>query len=138
LKPPAPPLAERIPIKVAADLIEVRRRVTAAAQALDFGLVEETKLVTAASELTRNILQYATRGRLLLEGLDEAARRGVRLTFEDDGPGIPDLDRAMQDGYSTANGMGLGLPGTRRLAHEFLIETTPGRGTRVVIVMWKR
>ncbi|MFL5254580.1 MAG: anti-sigma regulatory factor [Rhodopila sp.] len=134
----APPLVERVPIAVAADLIEVRRRVAAAAQALEFGLVEETKLVTAASELTRNILQYATHGLLLLEGLDEPARRGVRLTFEDEGPGIPDLDRAMQDGYSTARGMGLGLPGTRRLAHEFLIETTPGRGTRVVIVMWKR
>jgi serine/threonine-protein kinase RsbT len=138
LNPPTPLLVERIPIAAAADLIEVRRRVTAAAQALDFGLVEETRLVTAASELTHNILQYATHDLLLLEGLDEAARCGVRLTFEDEGPGIPDLDRAMQDGYSTANGMGLGLPGTRRLAHEFLIETTPGRGTRVVIVMWKR
>ena len=75
---------------------------------------------------------------MLLEGLDEPARHGLRLTFEDEGPGIPDLDRAMQDGYSTAKGMGLGLPGTRRLAHEFLIETNPGQGTRVIIVMWKR
>jgi serine/threonine-protein kinase RsbT len=75
---------------------------------------------------------------MLMESVDEPARCGVRLVFEDQGPGIGDLDRAMQDGYSTGKGIGLGLPGTRRLAHEFVIETVPGTGTRVVIVMWKR
>ncbi|CAH2602051.1 anti-sigma B factor RsbT [Rhodovastum atsumiense] len=130
--------AEPVPILAASDLVEVRRRVIAAARALDLGLLEQTKLVTAASELTRNMLQYAKCGRMLLEAVDEPARRGVRLVFEDEGPGIADLERAMQDGYSTGKGMGLGLPGTRRLAHEFTIETAPGHGTRVIIVMWKR
>lgn len=102
-----------------------------------FSLVDQTKMVTAASELGRNTVIHGRGGTAVLELLEEGARRGVRLTFEDQGPGIPDIGRALQDGYTTGNGMGLGLGGSRRLVNEFQIESTPGSGTRVIAVRWR-
>jgi serine/threonine-protein kinase RsbT len=102
-----------------------------------FGLVDQTKIVTAASELARNTYSYGGGGMVMIEELQDGARRGLRLTFEDAGPGIPDVEMALRDGYTTGNGMGLGLGGTRRLVHEFDIATRPGEGTRVTIVRWR-
>jgi serine/threonine-protein kinase RsbT len=127
-----------LPVADAAALIEVRRHISASARVLGFGLVEQTKLITAASELGRNILTHAGHGRVTIETLQDPGRSGIRLTFADQGPGIPDVDRAMQDGYTSGRGMGMGLPGARRLTHEFSIETAPGRGTSVMIAMWRR
>ncbi len=121
-----------------AALIEVRRQVTEAARTVGFGLVEHTKLITASAELARNIIEHAGSGRLTIEIVAREDRRGVRLTFIDQGPGIADVDLAMRDGYTSARGMGLGLPGAKRLTHEFSIATEIGKGTSVVIVMWKR
>ena len=105
---------------------------------MGFGLVDHTKLITAASELARNIALYAGTGSITVEELAGVGRNGLRLVFEDRGPGIPDIGQAMQDGYSTGKGMGLGLPGAKRLAHEFSIDSAPGVGTRVVFVLWRR
>lgn len=116
----------------------LRRAVDDAGRAADFGLVNQTKLMTAASELARNIVAYARGGVVTVEQVQASGRIGVRLVFADEGPGIPDLDRAMQDGYSTSRGMGLGLPGAKRLAHEFSIASAADSGTRVVFVLWKR
>lgn len=115
-----------------------RRAVDDAGRAVGFGLVDQTKLMTAASELARNIVLYAHSGTMTVEHARAAGRTGVRLIFEDSGPGIPDLERAMQDGYSTGKGMGLGLPGAKRLAHEFSITSAPGVGTQVMFMLWKR
>ena len=116
----------------------VRQAVDDAGRRIGFGLVDQTKLMTAASELARNIVLYAQGGTMTIEHASAAGRSGVRLIFEDAGPGIPDLERAMQDGYSTGKGMGLGLPGAKRLAHEFSITSSPGSGTRVMFMLWKR
>lgn len=115
-----------------------RRAVDDAGRAAGFGLVDQTKLMTAASELARNIVLYTHGGTMTIEHANATGRVGVRLIFADGGPGIPDLERAMQDGYSTGKGMGLGLPGAKRLAHEFTITSTPGVGTRVMFMLWKR
>jgi serine/threonine-protein kinase RsbT len=104
---------------------------------MGFSLVDQTKIVTAASELARNTIQHGGGGRALIETLIDGSRRGVRLTFEDQGPGIADVALALRDGFSTAGGLGLGLSGARRLSNEFSIESTPGRGTRVMIARWK-
>jgi len=104
---------------------------------LGFSLVDQTKLVTAASELARNLVQHAGGGVVKVETIAEGPRRGLRLVFEDKGPGIPDLELAMRDGYSTDGGLGLGLSGARRLSNEFAIDSTPGQGTRVTIARWK-
>ena len=109
-----------------------------AGRVLGFGLVDHTKLITAASELARNIAHYAGSGSVAVEEVSGLGRCGLRLVFEDRGPGIPVIGRVMQDGYSSGNGMGLGLPGAKRLAHEFSIDSTPGVGTRVVFVLWRR
>lgn len=101
------------------------------------GLVDLTKIVTAASEIARNTLDYGKGGTMLLEEVRDGIRSGVRLTFEDQGPGIADIDRAMTDGYTSGSGMGLGLGGTKRLVDEFQLESTPGSGTRVAILKWK-
>jgi serine/threonine-protein kinase RsbT len=119
-------------------LTELRRRISDAAKGLKFGLVETTKLLTATNELARNIIVHAGAGNVRLEAVREGHRSGLRLCFEDSGPGIANIDLAMQDGYTSGKGMGMGLPGTRRLVHEFSIESEVGRGTRIVIVMWKR
>ena len=123
-----------------ADLIHVRQILRSAAVEAGLGLVDQTKLITAGSELTRNILSYATgrRGQVQVEEVRRADRRGVRATFSDEGPGIEDLDAAMSDGYSTGGSLGLGLPGSKRLVDALTIDSAPGKGTTVVIVKWGR
>lgn len=134
----APSLTEEIvPIRNEADLVSVRYQVRSKAKALGLGLVDETKLVTAVSELARNCLVYGGGGSATLGVAQALNRVGVQVTIEDRGPGIADLKRAMENGYSTGSGLGLGLPGSRRLVHEFDIATEVGRGTRITIVRWK-
>ena len=107
------------------------------AASLGFGLLDQTRLATVASELARNAVKYATGGRLILQPTADArGRAGLRLIFEDEGPGIPDLDAAMRDGFSTGKSLGKGLPGSKRLVDEFTIESAPGRGTSVTVVRW--
>ena len=121
------------------DLVRLRQLVREQAVAQRFGLVEQTKLITAASELGRNTFLHGGGGSAWLDVVTNAAgRRGIRLRFVDQGPGIADLALALKDGYSTGSGLGLGLSGSRRLADEFEIDSAPGRGTRVVITSWKR
>ena len=119
------------------DIVRVRQRVRDWAVSLGFSLVDQTKLVTAASELARNTVVYGKGGTLLLEALSHDSKRGLRLTFEDRGPGIADLTLALKDGYTTGSGLGLGLSGARRLSQEFEITSRVGEGTRVVIGRWK-
>jgi serine/threonine-protein kinase RsbT len=124
-------------IRSSEDVVMVRQAVREFAKAAGFSLVDETKIVTAASELARNVIQYGGGGTVLLEALNDDVRRGVRLVFEDQGPGIADLELALRDGYSTGGGLGLGLSGARRLANEFAIDSRPGAGTRVMITRWR-
>jgi serine/threonine-protein kinase RsbT len=119
------------------DIVHVRHLVREWARQQGFGLVEQTKIVTAASELARNMVHYGGGGVLRLEVLHQRMRCGLQLTFEDRGPGIADIELAMKDGYTTGYGLGLGLGGAKRLAHEFDIVSRPGEGTRVRIVQWK-
>jgi serine/threonine-protein kinase RsbT len=100
-------------------------------------LVDQTKIITAASELARNTLDYGGGGKVQVDAVEAGGRRGVRLTFEDKGPGIADIQTALKDGYTTGKGMGLGLGGAKRLANEFWIESKPGEGTKIVIARWK-
>ena len=130
-------LSDQRQIQSAEDVVAVRQAVRQRAVELGFSLVDQTKIVTAASELARNTLQYGGGGTVTLEGLEEAGRRGLRLVFEDRGPGIANLDLAMKDGYSTGGGLGLGLSGARRLSNEFHVDSRPGQGTRVTIVRWR-
>jgi serine/threonine-protein kinase RsbT len=130
-------LSEHRAIRSPEDVVAVRQAVRQRAIELGFNLVDQTKIVTAASELARNTLQYGGGGQATIEGLDESGRRGLRLTFEDQGPGIPDVQLAMKDGFSTGTGLGLGLSGARRLSNDFHIESTVGEGTRVVITRWR-
>lgn len=137
------PAPDTVPAQLAivaeADLIRVRQALRGAAQQAGLGLVDTTKLITAGSELARNILSYATgsRGRFRAEQVTAVGRRGVRATFSDDGPGIDDVDKALTDGYSTGGSLGLGLPGARRLCDEMAI-STGADGTTVVITKWAR
>jgi serine/threonine-protein kinase RsbT len=126
-----------LPLTNEHDIVLSRQAVRRMAQQQGFSLVDQTKMVTAASELARNALIYGGGGTLKWAMLSEGAKRGLRLTFEDHGPGIPNLDLAMTDGWSSGSGLGLGLTGTRRLVNEFEIESTVGVGTRVVITRWK-
>ncbi len=119
------------------DIVRVRQRVRDWAVQIGFSLVDQTKLVTAASELARNTLVYGRGGTLLMEAVLNDSRRGLRLTFDDEGPGIPDVDLALKDGFTTGSGLGLGLSGARRLSHDFQLTSKPGEGTRVVIGRWK-
>ena len=119
------------------DIVTVRQQVRVWAVAQGLGLVDQTKIVTAASELARNTLEYGGGGTALLEALQDGARKGLRLTFEDRGPGIADLARALTDGYTTGGGMGLGLSGSKRLVNDFDIWSQPGEGTRVTVTRWK-
>ena len=130
-------LSEQKPIETSEDVVSVRQAVRQRAIELGFNLVDQTKIVTAASELARNTLQYGGGGTLVLEGVQDGGRKGLRLTFEDHGPGIPDVQLAMKDGYTTGNGLGLGLSGARRLSNDFAIDSRPGEGTRVTIVRWR-
>jgi serine/threonine-protein kinase RsbT len=115
----------------------VRQAVRKWAAELAFSLVDQTKIVTAASELARNTLLHGGGGRARLEMLDEGNRRGLRLSFSDQGPGIPDIDLALRDGYTTGSGLGLGLGGSKRLVNEFNIESRVGEGTCVTVIRWK-
>lgn len=117
--------------------MRLRQAVRERAVALGFGLVDQTKIVTAASELARNAMLHGGGGHAEIAELHAGSRRGLRLTFIDEGPGIEDIEQAMQDGFTTGTGLGLGLGGARRLVNEFRIESTPGRGTRVTIVRWR-
>lgn len=119
-------------------LLAVRASLRATAIELGFGVVAQTKFITAASELARNVLRYAGRGTMVVERLQDGRRAGLRARFDDKGPGIADLELALQDGYSTSNGMGVGLPGARRLVDNFHIESEPGEGTVVEITAWTR
>ena len=131
------PLSENRPIATPEDVVAVRQAVRQRAVELGFNLVDQTKIVTAASELARNTLQYGGGGTLRIEEIIEGTRRGLRLVFEDNGPGIPNIELAMKDGYTTGGGLGLGLSGAKRLSSEFFIDSRPGEGTRVTIVRWR-
>ena len=124
-------------IHSSADVVLVRQAVRQLAVKLGFGLVDQTKIVTAASELARNTLDYGGGGTVKLEALHEGIRRGLKLTFEDSGPGIPDIELALKDGFTTGNGLGMGLSGTKRLVNEFNIVSRVGEGTIVTIIKWK-
>jgi serine/threonine-protein kinase RsbT len=128
---------EELSLRSEDEVVRVRQVAREWAIGLGFGLVDQTKIVTAASELARNTVIYGGGGRVRLEALNDGPRRGLRLTFEDKGPGIADLSLALKDGYSTGTGLGLGLGGARRLMNEFHIESTPGQGTRVAVTRWK-
>lgn len=129
--------SERLDIRSSDDIVRVRQLARTAALAVGLSLVDQTKIITAASELARNTLDHGGGGYVLAEVIDAAGRRGLRLTFEDQGPGIADVDAALKDGFTTGKGMGLGLGGARRLSNEFSIHSKPGEGTKVVIARWK-
>ncbi len=129
--------SETMPIRAESDVVMVRQRARAVASAAGLGLVDVTKLVTATSELARNALIYGGGGTARIETLQDGIRKGVRLTFEDQGPGIENIALAMTDGWTSGNGMGLGLSGAKRLSNEFDIHSVPGQGTRVMIARWK-
>jgi serine/threonine-protein kinase RsbT len=128
---------EVLGIRSPEDIVMVRRVVREWSIASGFSLVEQTKLVTAASELARNTLMYGGGGEVQVQRLNDDQRRGVRLEFRDKGPGIPDIERALRDGYTTGGGLGLGLGGARRLTNDFDIQSEPGQGTIVTIARWK-
>ncbi|MDX5347753.1 MAG: anti-sigma regulatory factor [Hymenobacteraceae bacterium] len=119
------------------DVVPFRNRVREFSTKIGMSLVNQTKLITAASELVRNMLKYAGGGKVLIEVVSKNAQNGVRLTFVDEGPGIENVELAMRDGYSTGRSLGLGLPGTKRLVNEFDIKSKPGEGTTVTIIHWK-
>lgn len=127
---------ETLPIRTSADIVMVRQKLRAWSAELRFSLVDQTKLVTAASELARNTLEHGKGGEVRVEWVENGPRRGLRLVFEDKGPGIPDIALALKEGYTTGGGLGLGLGGAKRLVNEFDIQSTPGQGTRVVAVRW--
>jgi len=118
------------------DVVYVKNRVKEAAVRIKMGLVNQTRLITAASELLRNMMRYANGGKCTIEVVSSGRMNGIRLTFTDKGPGIPDIAKAMQDGFSTGKSLGLGLPGTKRLVNEFDIKSTVGEGTKVTILKW--
>ncbi|HEX3660098.1 MAG TPA: anti-sigma regulatory factor [Acidobacteriaceae bacterium] len=128
---------ETLPLKTSNDVVLARQKVRQWALELRFTLVDQTKLVTAASELARNTLDHGKGGAMTIEQVGVGGRVGLRLVFEDQGPGIPDLEMALKDGFTTGNGMGLGLGGSKRLVNEFSIESAPGKGTRIAVVRWK-
>ena len=126
-----------LPLRSPEDIVRMRQVVREYAIRLGFSLVDQTKVVTAASELARNTMVYGGGGELTVQPLSEATRRGLRLTFSDQGPGIPDIEQAMKDGFTTGGGLGLGLGGAKRLSNEFSIHSRVGEGTRVTITRWK-
>ena len=132
-----PTKTETISVRSSGEVVSVRHLVRRCAVELGFTLVEQTKIVTAASELARNMVDYGGGGTVTIESLEEGIRKGLRLTFEDHGPGIPDVATALRDGFTTGSGMGLGLGGAKRLSNEFEIRTAPGEGTRVAITRWR-
>ncbi len=129
--------AIRVEIAANEDVVMVRQRAREQSQRAGFSLLETTKVVTAASELARNTLEHGGGGSAEIEVVTDGTRRGVRMTFIDEGPGIPDIDAALRDGFTTGGGLGLGLGGSRRLVSEFHIQSTVGRGTRIQVIRWK-
>jgi len=128
-----------IPIESDADVVTARQEARAMASRLELSSTDQTLLATAISEVARNITAYAVRGEVVLSVIeDDGGRRGIRVIARDEGPGIENVELALQDGYTSGNGLGLGLPGARRLVHHFEIDTAPGRGTKVTLVMWER
>ena len=128
---------EEFEIRSSEDVVIVRQAVRRRAVELGFNLVDQTKIVTASSELARNTLDYGGGGMATVETIQNGVKRGLRVRFEDEGPGIADLQLALKDGYTTGSGLGLGLSGAKRLSHEFDLDSAPGRGTRVTILRWK-
>lgn len=126
-----------MPVKLGEDVVRVRQAVRARAVEAGFSLVDQTKLITAASEIARNTVEYGGGGTLKIETLRDGIRRGIRLTFVDQGPGIGDIARAMTDGYTSGSGLGLGLSGAKRLSNEFDIQSAPGKGTQVMLARWR-
>ena len=129
--------SDKLPVACDADVVHVRQRVRALAVESGFSLVDQTKIVTAASELARNTVVHGGGGTAEIELVVDGARRGVRLTFRDHGPGIPDIQAAMRDGFTTGGGLGLGLGGAKRLCNEFEIQSRPAEGTVVRITRWR-
>jgi serine/threonine-protein kinase RsbT len=129
--------SEQQPVRTPEDVVAVRQSVRAWAVDLGFSLVDQTKIVTAASELARNTIIYGGGGHVTLEVVTSGARRGLRVTFLDEGPGIKDVEQAMKDGFTSGSGLGLGLGGAKRLSNEFEIVSALGQGTRVAITRWK-
>ena len=130
--------AERIAILEESDIVIARQRAAQLAKQIGMGLVDQTKIATATSELARNIVRYALTGEVTIEVMDNDRTLGLRITFKDRGPGIADIETAMRDGFTTSGGMGLGLSGSKRLVNEFEINSQPGLGTTIVIKKWKR
>jgi serine/threonine-protein kinase RsbT len=129
--------SESLPLRSSADVVTLRQKVRSWTAELKFSLVDQTKMITASSELGRNTVSHGGGGKCLMEVISNDIRSGLKLTFEDQGPGIPDIELALKDGYSTGSGMGLGLSGSKRLVNEFQIASKPGEGTRVTVVRWK-
>jgi serine/threonine-protein kinase RsbT len=129
--------SEKLELRSGTDVVTARQMVRLWCVDVGFSLVDQTKMVTAASELARNTIDYGRGGTMRLDSVEDGPRRGLRLTFEDAGPGIADVQRALQDGYTSGSGLGLGLGGARRLVNEFDISSKVGEGTRVVITRWK-
>lgn len=128
---------ELIPLRSPNDIVIARQKVRQSSIGLRFSLVDQTKLVTAASELARNALDHGKGGDMTLEELANGTRSGLRLIFEDQGPGIPDIEKALTDGFTTGSGMGLGLGGSKRLVNEFSIESEVGKGTKITVARWR-
>jgi serine/threonine-protein kinase RsbT len=128
---------ERLEIRSSDDVVRVRQQTRVLAIEVGLSLVDQTKIITAASELARNTLEYGGGGELRLECVENGGRRGLRLTFVDSGPGIADIEQALKDGYTSGSGLGLGLGGARRLSNEFSIDSKVGVGTKVAITRWK-
>jgi serine/threonine-protein kinase RsbT len=124
-------------LKTSSDVVLARQKVRQWAIELRFTLVDQTKLVTAASELARNALDHGKGGRMVMEQIASGAKVGLKLIFEDNGPGIPDIEMALRDGFTSGSGMGLGLGGSKRLVNEFSIDSAPGKGTKVTVIRWK-
>ena len=134
---PADDSAGSVPLRSEEDIVASRQKVRQLTQQLKFSLVDQTKMITAASELSRNTVVHGGGGSMRWELLDDGVRRGLRLHFEDQGPGIADVKLALTDGWTSGTGMGLGLPGSKRLVNEFDLQSVPGQGTRVSITRWK-
>ncbi len=128
----------RVIIRTEADIVTARQQGRRLASQVGFSMSEQALIATAISELARNMVQYAGGGEVVLGRAEQGARRGVMVVARDQGPGIADLEHAMRDGFSTSGGLGLGLPGSKRLMDEFAIESAPGRGTTVTVTKWKR
>lgn len=129
--------SDTMSVTTSEDVVRVRQRVRAQAVALGFSLVDQTKIVTAASEIARNTVLHGGGGTMIMDTVRQSGRVGLRLAFSDKGPGIPDLERAMTDGFTTSGGLGLGLSGSKRLSNEFDVKSAVGEGTTVTLIRWK-